>query len=376
VRGVTAATALGLTWDHPRGHLPLEAAAEGSDLDVQWHRQPLEGFESHPLADLAARYELLVIDHPHVGDAAASGVLQPLGADELEGLPPAVGASTESYRYDGELWALPLDAAAQVGVSRPDRLVGPPPATWAEAVALAARVPTLLPLAGPHAALGLFAIAAAFGDVAGRGPDGALFAGPGAHDAWDVLTALAAACDRRAYDDNPIAVLDELALGGEAAWCPLVYGYVTYATAGDGRRALRFHDAPAATAGGAPGSVLGGTGLALSALRPPSDEVRAHARELAGALQTDLIPATGGQPAASAAWDAAAVDAAAGGFYSGTRRTLEHAMVRPRFAGYVEFQAVAAEAVRDALRAGEPAGPALDTLERLYAVHRPPGAEI
>jgi len=373
---VTAATALGLTWDHPRGHLPLEAAADGSGVDLEWRRQPLEGFESHPLEELAARYELLVIDHPHVGDAAARGVLQPLGADELRGLPAAVGASTESYRYAGAQWAMPLDAAAQVGVARPDRVSASAPATWAEALELAAREPALLPLAGPHAALGLFAIAAAFGDVAGRGRNGALFAGAGAREAWDVLAALVAACDARCYGLNPIAVLDELALGDRATWCPLVYGYVTYATADAERRPLRFHDAPAAAPGGAPGSVLGGTGLALSALRPPGDDVLAHARELAGPLQTGLIPATGGQPAAAAAWADASVDAAAGGFYSGTRRTLEHAVVRPRFAGYVGFQSAASATVRDALRAGEPAGRAIAALEGLYATHRPDDVEI
>ena len=181
---MSAVPARGLTWDHPRGHLPLEAAADASGIDLEWRRQPLEGFESHPLEELAGRYDLLVIDHPHVGEAAASGVLQPLDAAVLAGLPPAVGASAASYRYGGAQWALPLDAAAQVGVARPDRLAGPPPATWEEALALAAREPALLPLAGPHAALGLFAIAAAFGDVVGRGPDGTLFAGPGAREAW------------------------------------------------------------------------------------------------------------------------------------------------------------------------------------------------
>ena len=98
---MSTATALGLTWDHPRGHLPLEAAAERSRVGLEWRRQSLEGFESHGLQELAERYELLVIDHPHVGDAATSGVLQALGSDVLDGLPPAMGASASSHVAGG-----------------------------------------------------------------------------------------------------------------------------------------------------------------------------------------------------------------------------------------------------------------------------------
>ena len=65
-----------LTWDHPRGYNALAAAAAGLDpardgLSIAWDKQPLEGFESHPIADLCARYDLVVLDHPHVGDHPA-----------------------------------------------------------------------------------------------------------------------------------------------------------------------------------------------------------------------------------------------------------------------------------------------------------------
>lgn len=79
----------GITWDHPRGYAAL---AELERLDAQadtrygaapvpltWDRQPLAGFESGPIADLAGRYDLLVVDHPGLG--AAMPTLHPL--DEL-----------------------------------------------------------------------------------------------------------------------------------------------------------------------------------------------------------------------------------------------------------------------------------------------------
>src|SRR3546814_11047065 len=59
----------GLTWDHPRGYNALAAAAATrTDGELGWDKQPLEGFEAHPIADLCARYDLVVLDHPHVGE--------------------------------------------------------------------------------------------------------------------------------------------------------------------------------------------------------------------------------------------------------------------------------------------------------------------
>jgi crotonobetainyl-CoA:carnitine CoA-transferase CaiB-like acyl-CoA transferase len=53
------------------------------------------------------------------------------------------------------------------------------------------------------------------------------------------------------------------------------------------------------------------------------------------------------------AWLDPAADARAAGFYSATRRTVESAWVRPRFAGYLEFQARASAVLRDGLISGE-----------------------
>jgi hypothetical protein len=64
----------GITWDHPRGYAALtelerldanaDARYGAVPAPLAWDRQPLAGFESQPIADLAGRYDLLVIDHP------------------------------------------------------------------------------------------------------------------------------------------------------------------------------------------------------------------------------------------------------------------------------------------------------------------------
>ena len=152
----------GLTWDHPRGRVALErAAAAATDAAgerlIDWDAQPLEGFESSPIDELAARYDVIVLDHPHLGDAIAMGAIQPLDSvfqskflAEVER--GAVGPSAASYTLDGHLWALPLDAATQVSVSLPE-LVPTAPRTWAEVADLATVAPVALSLAGPHAFL-------------------------------------------------------------------------------------------------------------------------------------------------------------------------------------------------------------------------------
>ncbi len=147
------------------------AGALEPDVSVRWQRQPLEGFESRPLRTLADDFDLLVVDHPGLGEAVRDGALLPLdevfAEQELSGWRKAsVGASYDSYVLDGRPWALPLDAAAQVAVARPD-LMEARPASWAQAVRDGAEAPD-------HAVPGRTARAA---DVqrdlrGGRGPAG------------------------------------------------------------------------------------------------------------------------------------------------------------------------------------------------------------
>ena len=76
-------TYIGLTWDHPRGYNALAETARCVNADraaplITWGRQPLGGFESAPITDLTARYDLAVLDHPHIGEEVAERSLIPL----------------------------------------------------------------------------------------------------------------------------------------------------------------------------------------------------------------------------------------------------------------------------------------------------------
>ena len=362
----------GLTWDHPRGHAPLAAAAErwAGEIEITWDVQPLEGFESTPIPELARRYDLIVLDHPHLGEAVAADCLVPvadlLGDDAVARIAAAtVGAAAASYDYDGHSYALPLDAATQVQVLHP-ALTGdrPPPETWAEVLALADEHPIALSLAGPHALLTFCSICAGLG-ASPFEPSGTRVA------AFAILAELAARSLRSLRDANPIQLLEAMARERAAACCPLVYGYVNYARPAHGRAALRFVDAPAL------GSTLGGTGIALTRRCRLAPELAEHlAWLLDPATQTTFIPGHQGQPSARAAWTDPALDASSGGFYSGTLRTTEAAWVRPRFPGFVAFQSRGSELIRDGLAQRMPGSRLLERLDALWRASLPTGAVL
>ncbi|GAA1824107.1 extracellular solute-binding protein [Agromyces salentinus] len=350
----------GLTWDHPRGRHALEAAAAatadaaGRPL-IEWGVHSLEGFESAPIGELAERYDVIVLDHPHLGDALAAGVLRPI--DELF---PAelvdrlrrdtVGPSAASYTVDGALWALPLDAATQVSVRLPE-VLDAAPATWREVAALAegGDVPVALSLAGPHALLSLLSVCAAFGAEPATTPGHGLVDARNGAAALELLADLARRAPAGSARLNPIDLLERMRRVRDIAFVPLVYGYVNYAS---GPGALVFGDAPAQVAGGRPGSTIGGTGIAITVRSTPDRALLDHlARLFDPAVQAGFIPEHDGQPSLRSAWTNDVVNAASGDFYRGTLTTIEHASVRPRVPGYTAFQSAASAMLRDAMLA-------------------------
>lgn len=370
----------GMTWDHPRGYEPLRATSalwrETTGVEIEWEIRSLQDFESYPLAKLAERYDLMIIDHPHVGQAAATGALAPLdvplhAADCAALSRASVGPSWRSYRWRGRQWALPVDAAAQVQAWRPD-LIERPAATWPEALELARRGLALCPLRPPHSLLALFTICANLGRPAdGGGPD--LLDLETAAQAYALMRMLAEAIEPACLAMDPIAALEALARPDSRAACiPLTYGYVSYAKVGFRPARLRFADMPVAGERGPIGSTLGGTGVAVSSA---SEHVEAAARFafwIAGAaIQTSIYASNGGQPGHAAAWLDSEVNAAASDFYRSTSATLEGAWVRPRHDGYMAFQSAASERLNAALTRDERADRLVRDLNAMYRASLP-----
>jgi len=367
----------GMTWDHPRGFDPLAAASALWERQtgevITWDRRSLQGFETDPVEDLARRYDLIVIDHPHVGEVAESGCLVALDAAiepaVLAGIAAgSVGGSQESYHWAGHQWALPIDTAAQVQAWVPSRITAPV-TDWTELTALASAGRAALPLRPPHSLMSLFTLCGLIGVT----PDstGETLFPPEAAQAFALLDGFAAALDPRVYEMDPIATLEEMARpDATLAVAPLIYGYVSYAMAGFRPETIRFADIP--TLGHGPrGSALGGTGIAVSAFGvDPAAAVRFVAWIASGAVQRDVVAAEGGQPAHAVAWEADAANAATHDFYRATRATLDAAWLRPRHRGYMAFQHLASQRLNLALQRRESADEAIAALNRLYAASR------
>ena len=360
-------TLKGLTWDHPRGYAPLLAGVseyrqQNPGISIQWDRRTLREFGEAPIEQYLDRYDLIIVDHPFVGFAAAHGVLVDLAqslssADKRHFAEDSVGPSWESYWYDGGLWAYPIDAATQVASYRPDLMA-----------ALSAAVPegfdAVLQLGQTARQAGTFVVVPAcptdaislfFTLSANLGhpipEDRELFIDDFvAREVLERLNALISVAHPGSVDWNPIQAYDYMVSHSDAIYCPYGFGYSNYSRVG-APVPLKFTNAPAAGARGCAGTMLGGTGVAISKLSKDQNEAVAYAKWLVSPEhQRGTYVREGGQPASLAAWTDPAVSAASGDFFSNTLLTLQTAYVRPRFDGFVRFFEAAGIQINRCLR--------------------------
>lgn len=310
-------------------------------VGVDWDHRSLQAFADAPLAGLAASYDLLVIDHPHVPEAAEAGWLAPLDGvgfdDELADLVDhSVGQSPQSYQHGGRTYGLATDAAAQVAAHRPD-LLPDPPTTWEEVLRLAEQGRVVWPAKPIDAFSSLVTVAGNHGAVLCPAP-GVFLEESSALRALELLHALARLVPPENLTHNPIQAAEMLVAGDRWAYAPLLFGYTNYSRQGFRGRRLRYVDIPSAGLGPV-GSLLGGAGVAVSATSSQVEAARSFAFWVASApVQTGVYFDGGGQPGHGAAWDDDRLNEATLDFFRGTRATLEASQVRPRSDGYIAFQ--------------------------------------
>lgn len=364
-------TLKGMTWSHPRGYDPMVATAaawaDKTGITIAWDQRSLQDFETFPVEQLARQYDLIVIDHPHVGQVTAEGCLTPLDVPgreaEREALSQgSVGRSYPSYTYAGHQWAFPIDAATQVMAYRADLIE--PPKDWDGVVALAKRGEVVLPLLAPHSMMSFFTLTANLCHPCAT-ERGAFVDRDTGIRAIEMLAELAAHLEPSNFAMDPIAASEALARpDAVVSVMPLGYGYVSYAVPGFRPHQLTFADIPLR---GARGSALGGTGIAVSAFSQHRLAAIDYAYWVASAdVQRGLYASSGGQPGHATAWEDDAVNAAAGDFYRDTRKTLEAAYVRPRHNGYMAFQDVANKRLNAGLLNREPAAAILADIDRMF----------
>ena len=369
-------TLKGMTWSHPRGYDPMVACSqiwkERTGVEIEWAKRSLQDFESFSVQQLAQIYDLIVIDHPHVGEITAQACLVPLDVagreNERDALAQAsVGGSYASYTWEGRQWAFPIDAAAQVQCWRPDLISNAPDSfKWVMALAVEGRV--LIPMRPPHSLMCFFTLAANLGTPCAAAGTGVFIDQDAGAVVYEQLAALMHHVPAECFDMDPIAVFEHMSAADSMIACaPLIYGYVSYGLAGFRAKRLTFADIPAAGANGPVGSALGGTGIAVSAFSHHREAAIDFAYWIAsGDVQRGPFAAAGGQPGHASGWEDAEVNASTNDFYRNTRRTLDNAWTRPRHRGYMTFQAAASERLNAGLQAGEAARSVVDAMNGLF----------
>jgi multiple sugar transport system substrate-binding protein len=358
-------TLRGLTWDHPRGYSPLlggvrEYKTQHPDIDIQWDRRSLREFGEAPIEQYLDRCDLLVVDHPFVGFAAAHRALVDLvpslsEAEKRHFAEDSVGPSWESYWYGGGLWAFPIDAATQVACYRPDLLpTQSVPGTFDGVLELGAQArktgKCIAVPACPTDAISLFfTLSATLGYPIPEERE--LFVEDCvAEDVLARLHGLIAIAHPKSVEWNPIQVYDFMCSTSEAVYCPYGFGYSNYSRANHSVR-LKFTNTPSVSERGCAGTMLGGTGIAVSRFSAYQLEAIAYAKWLASPEhQRGIYFREGGQPASLAAWTDSSVNAACDDFFAGTLQTIQTAYVRPRFDGFVRFFEVAGIEINRCLR--------------------------
>jgi multiple sugar transport system substrate-binding protein len=251
-----------------------------------------------------------------------------------------------------------------------------PPQTWAEAVALAQSKLAVIP--GFNADLFLHFImlvtglgAAACADLERIAPREIM------RQAVQLLRELTEPMSREIFTLNPIQVAERMTTTNEFAWNAFAYTYNNYARPGFAPMPLRFGSLISLKPGGRRlRSVLGGTGLAISANCKHVAAALDYALFTAnGQTQKNIYLQAGGQPAHRAAWDDSFADQLCGGFFSGTRSTQEEAIVRPRYSGYVALQTDGGNVLQDYLRDGRSLEATLDKLDQHYRESRARGGK-
>jgi multiple sugar transport system substrate-binding protein len=373
-------TLRGMTWNHTRGYLPMVATAQRftelhPDIEIVWEKRSLKAFEEFPVEKLAADYDLIVIDHPFSGYAARHRPLLPLDqhlpaaflADQAAN---SVGQSHASYNFAGHQWALAIDAATPIAFWREDLFKAHNlsiPKTWDDLLTLARAGHVEVPAAPINCLMDFYSFCLANGETPFATRE-RVISPETFHFALSRLRELISLCDPGCWTRNPIAShnLVSSSANQRIAYCAFAYGYSNYGRPGYADHVLTFGDVPQFN--GKPlHTTLGGTGLALSALRPNREAALKYAQFAASAtIQRTLFTQSGGQPGHRTAWLDADNNRTSGNYFANTLSTLDRAYVRPRYCGYMEFQEKAGPLLHAALRTQTPDTDALAQLDTLY----------
>jgi len=369
----------GITWNHSRALPPLVATAQRFEeqhpgVRIQWERRSLHEFGHADLATLAHTFDLLVIDHPMVGDAETTRVLTDLlpllSLEDLKDLrEDSIGLCFSSYNYQGKLYALPIDAAAPAASFRPDLMNQHEleyPRVWADVVSLAKLGWVRMPAFSADLLLNFLGLCVSRGSAIACSPERLVDHEIGTC-CLEQLRELAALMPEEIYRMNPICLYERMADDDTIAYCPFAFTYSNYSRRGFGAKHVRFSNPVALDEDTPMRTVLGGTGIAISAGSKDTTIALEYSLFVAGRIsQSTLYGICGGQPARRSAWHDSLLNQITDGFFSRTAASIETAHVRPRYPGYVGLQERAGETIAEYSKHHGNSRKALEEIDALY----------
>jgi len=362
---------MGMTWDHPRAYDSLVAAsaqwAQQTGVAIEWQKRSLQDFADVSIEKLAKTYDLIILDHPHVGQIAESGCLVPLPPMPAE---TSMGGSVESYDWGGKAWAWPVDAACQMAVVRPDLVPDAAgfPLHWEQVLRDDAADFRLLTSLQPVDAFDLMLTL-----VASRGEETMPFntqefcSRKNGELALHVLKRLFKLGPSEAAGWNPIEVLEILSESDDFAASPALFGYVNYARPGFRTHKLDYVDLPVFKDTGARRSILGGAGIGVSSMRANAADAQEFAAWVTSEpVQSGVYLENEGQPAHHATWIAKQDNPNYAGFLKGGFETMRTAWTRPRDEWFLHFVDDACEVFPDFFLKDQDESAFMDLLNTLY----------
>ena len=355
----------GITWDHARGYDPLIAASElyfkEKGIQVDWQKRSLTNFGDQSLEELSRQFDLIIMDHPHVGVAESSQCLLPLNdlvdTSILNALKnSSAGPSFESYNYHNKQWALPIDAAMQCASYRADLMHDESlPNTWEEVFTLAKTLAAKklyigMALCPTDCLCSFLSLTAGLGSpirenkeaLNNKTLNNELLVEPSIGlKALTMLRSMRDVFHPKALDWNPIALYDYMSEENDIAYSPLAFCYTNYSRAGFRKNILNYHTAPEIN-----NTVLGGAGIAITSSCSNVQEAANYAAWICSDdVQSTIYVNAQGQPGNKTAWKNKQANALTNNFFASTMPSLTNAYLRPRYQGWPKFQQFLGETI-------------------------------
>lgn len=368
----------GITWGHSRGIAPLLAYSQRfSELypgvEVVWKKRTLQEFADYPIEKLTGEYDLLIIDHPWVGRAAATGCVLRLD----EHLSPAyldnqfknsTGASHPSYFYEGHQWALAIDAATPAASYREDLFKinhAALPHDWSDLIYLAKKGKVAAPAIPIDLLMNFYTFCIAHGKEPFSNDEEVIERETGLQ-AIDTMKQFYSLLDKKLFSCNPIAVAELMTKTDDYWYCPFAYGYSNYSRDGYAENVLCYTNL-IEFKGKKLRSTIGGTGISVSMFSNHKEWAIKFAEEICSEkIQSTFYVQHGGQSGHKSAWLNEDANHLCNDFFKNVLPIMENGYLRPRYNGYLYFQDRAGEPLHEYLLEGGNPQKVLEKMNYFY----------